>query len=97
MMRRYVMRSKMYSDDWREFSNLDEVRRYVLNFYPAKVQEVYVLSANGKQYGNVLFNSNGMTFWFTPSVTRIINKDGSLGVVVAKYDTKKKEWHPFGL
>ena len=96
-MRRYVMRSKTYSDDWRSFNNLDEVRKYVSSFYPAKVGEVYVFSANGKQYGNVLFNGKGLTFWFTPSVTYLINKDGSLGQIVAKYDKKKKEWHPFGL
>lgn len=91
------MRSKMYSDDYRQFNNLDEVRRYVSSFYPAKVKEVYVFSANNKQYGNVLFNDHGLTFWFTPSVTRLINNDGTLGRVVAKFDKKKKEWHPFGL
>ena len=96
-MRKYILKSEMYSDDIREFDNLDEVRKYVSTFYPAKVKEVYVFSLKGKQYGNVLFNEKGASFWYTPTVTRFINKDGSLGEIVAKYDSKKKEWHPFGL
>ena len=96
-MRRYVLKSEMYSDDIREYDNLDEVRKYVVSFYPAKVKEVYVFSAKGKQYGNVLFNDKGVAFWYTPAVTRQINKDGTLGRIVAKYDSNTKEWHPFGL
>lgn len=96
-MRNYQIKSKSYATDYRSFENLDDVRRYIIGFYPAKEKEIYVFSGKGKQYGNVLFNDKGLAFWYTPSVTYLINKNGTLGQIVAKYDKKKKEWHPFGL
>ena len=55
-MKHYILKSSKYSDDGIDKNNLDEVRKYIIRFYPATVKEVVVLSKNHKQYGNVLFN-----------------------------------------
>ena len=91
-MKKYIIRSKMYSDDPREFNNLDEVRRYIKKWYPEKVGEVYVFSKTNRQYGNVLFNGKGSAFWFTPRETFYIRSDGSLGKKVAVFDKKINGW-----
>ena len=97
-MRNYIIRSKMYSSESREAENLDEIRKYVKNWYPAKVKEVYVFSKNGKQYGNVLFSDKGKAYWYNTKGLFFIKEDGSLGkrIDVSRY-APKYEPHPFGL
>ena len=63
-MKHYILKSSKYSDDGIDKNNLDEVRKYIIRFYPATVKEVVVLSKNHKQYGNVLFNQKGQAFWY---------------------------------
>lgn len=78
-MREYVIKSEKYSTERIEKPNLDSVRKYVVNFYPSTAKEVNVLSKQGKQYGNVLFNNKGAAFWYTSKRLYVLHNNGKLG------------------
>lgn len=81
-MKHYILKSSKYSDDGIDKNNLDEVRRYIIRFYPATVKEVVVLSKNHKQYGNVLFNQKGQAFWYNVKSLHVIKSNGKLGIEI---------------
>lgn len=78
-MREYIIKSEKYSTERIEKPDLNNVRKYIVRFYPSTAKEVMVFSKSGKQYGNVLFNGKGAAFWYTTKKLYLIKNNGILG------------------